>query len=39
VADWPRYKVSARLTVDQLHRHIVTEGEGIVELIEVYGEA
>lgn len=39
VADWPRYKASARLTVNQLRRHIVTESEGIAELIDVYGEA
>lgn len=38
-ADWPRYKAAARLTVNQIRRHIVTESEGIAELIEVYGEA
>ena len=37
-ADWPRYKVAARLTANQLRRHIQNEGEGIAELIAAYGE-
>lgn len=35
--DWVHYKPAARLTVNQLRRHIVTEGEGITELLETYG--
>lgn len=37
-ADWPAYKVAARLTANQLRRHITTEGEGIAELIAAYPE-
>jgi hypothetical protein len=35
-AEWSHYRPSARLTANQLRRHIVTEGEGITELIETY---
>ena len=36
-SDWVHYRPAARLTVNQLRRHIVAEREGIVELIETYG--
>lgn len=33
-ADWPNYRVSVRLTMGQLRRHIDHERAGILELIE-----
>ena len=36
VADWARYKPAARLTANQLHRHIRTESDGIADLIQAY---
>lgn len=35
--DWASYKVAARLTISQLHRHILAEGTGIAELLNRYG--
>ena len=35
--DWASYKVSARLMISQLHRHILAEGAGIAELLNRYG--
>ena len=35
-ADWTNYAVAARLTVNQLRRHIRTEAEGIADLLTAY---
>lgn len=35
--DWNNYKAAARLTINQLRRHVASESEGIAELIETYG--
>ena len=35
-AEWPDYTVAARLTTNQLHRHIRTEAEGIADLLTAY---
>jgi hypothetical protein len=34
--EWSSYQASARLTANQLRRHIVSEGEGIADLIATY---
>jgi hypothetical protein len=36
VADWARYKPPARLTANQLHRHIRTESDGIADQSQTY---
>ena len=36
VAEWPDYTVAARLTTNQLRRHIKTEAEGIADLLAAY---
>lgn len=36
-AEWPSYKAAARLTANQLRRHIQNEAEGVRGLIERYG--
>ena len=36
-ADWADYKAAARLTLNQLHRHIDVERTGIAELLNRYG--
>jgi hypothetical protein len=36
--DWASYKVAARLTISQLHRHILAERAGIAELLNRYGD-
>ena len=35
-ADWPGYKAASRLTANQLRRHVVTEAEGIADLLAAY---
>ncbi len=36
-AEWDSYKAAARLTLNQLHRHIAAERTGIAELLHRYG--
>lgn len=36
-ADWEGYHAAARLTLNQLHRHIAAERAGIAELLHRYG--
>jgi len=36
-ADWESYHAAARLTLNQLHRHIAAERAGIAELLHRYG--
>ena len=35
-ADWDGYRVASRLTANQLRRHMMTEAEGIAELLAAY---
>lgn len=35
-ADWTGYRAAARLTANQLRRHVRTEAEGIADLIAAY---
>ena len=35
-ADWRNYQIAARLTANQLRRHIMTEAEGIADLLAAY---
>ena len=37
VAEWDRYRPAARLTANQLRRHVMTESESITEMLEAYG--
>ena len=35
-ADWDGYRTASRLTANQLRRHMMTEAEGIAELLAAY---